>query len=230
MHPTTPRLGYPMAWIGRSQGYFQLHDSDDNCGSFMRVSDAAEILGVDETALEPFVRREQAPDGHRVVSELDLHRRWGSGEISSPHPPRIRGSTRSFDEIVLMSLLRLAYPGATVTPQVAIGRKSVDLVVEHNSTRIAIEFLGPSHFIQSYQRPLQPPLERRDYIEQALGHECVLWPYWIQRCVSNVRVLFNDADTGLASVWSTKAHFGDFGIDGAGSVIEEITRRFRAWR
>jgi hypothetical protein len=35
-----------MAWIGRPQGIFRLHDSDAFCGSYLSVADAAEILAV----------------------------------------------------------------------------------------------------------------------------------------------------------------------------------------
>ena len=30
-----------------------------------------------------------------------------------------------------------------------------------------------------------------ELVEDALGEECVIWPFWIQRCARNVLALFN---------------------------------------
>ena len=45
-----------MAWIGRSQGVFKLRDSDNFCGSFLSVADAAEILAVSESAINGYAQ------------------------------------------------------------------------------------------------------------------------------------------------------------------------------
>lgn len=93
---------------------------------------------------------------------------------------------------------------------------------------MAVEFFGPSHFIPQYGRNPEAPSERVAAIQDKLGIECVVWPYWIQRCETNVKVLLGDDIEGIAAVWSTKAHFGDFTLDGAASVISELSKRFNA--
>ena len=217
-----------MAWIGKSHGVFKLHESDSYCGSFLSVPDAAEILGVNEDCLYPYANRDN--DGQLWVSELDLHKRWGARDILSPHPCKVGAAKRSFDELILERLIKITFPNAIVNIQVPFGRKKLDIVVSHERVTKGIEFLGPSHFIQQYQRELKSPLERKQEAEDTLGYECVLWPYWIQRCATNVCAIFDSSVAGLASVWSTKAHFGDFQLYESARIIHTITKRFRAFR
>lgn len=217
-----------MAWIGKPQGVFKLHQSDSYCGSFLSMADAAEILDVDQDQLSPFAKADVS--GERWLSELDLHRRWGAGDIKSPHPPRVGAARRSFDELILQRLISVTFPGATVDIQVPFGRKRMDIAVTLDGTTKGVEFLGPSHFIQQYQRDLKSPFYRKSEAEDALGYECVLWPFWIQRCTSNIRALFDSSVLGFASLWSTKAHFGDFQLRDSARIIHDLTHRFGAIR
>lgn len=220
-----------MAWIGGSAGVFRLHNSDDNCGSMVSLSDAAEIFDVAVSTLAKLADttlKITEVDGEKFVNELDLHKAWGSGVIPTTHPPKIGSAKRSLDELILMKLVKLAYPPASVTPQVKAGRQQADLFVELDAKRIAIEFFGPSHFIPQYPGELKTPSERRTTIESHLKCECVIWPYWIQRCESNVRALFSPDTVGKASVWSTKAHFGDFVLPNSAEIIIELSQRFNA--
>jgi hypothetical protein len=217
-----------MAWIGKSQGVFKLRDSDNFCGSFLSVADAAEILAVSESAVTGYAQEDD--DGNKLVSELDLHKRWAAGDIVSPHPVKVGSAKRSFDEIILKKLIEVTMPEVSVEIQVPFGRKHVDLVVNASGQRKAIEFLGPSHFIQQYQKELVSPFERKQEMENILNCECVLWPYWIQRCSQNIRAIFDGHIEGKASVWSTNAHFGDFQLHDAARIIVQITERFHALR
>lgn len=217
-----------MAWIGKSHGVFKLHESDSYCGSFLSIADAADILDVDQEQLSPFAKTDDS--GERWVSELDLHKRWGAGDIRSSHPSKVGAATRSFDELILQRLISITFPEATIDIQVPFGRKRMDLAVTLNGTTKGIEFLGPSHFIQQYQRDLKSPFDRKKEAEDSLGYECVLWPFWIQRCTSNVKALFDSSVYGFASVWSTKAHFGDFQLYDSARIIHDITERFAAFR
>lgn len=220
-----------MAWIGGSAGVFRLHDSDDNCGSMVSLGDAAEIFDVEVSVLAGLANttlKITQVEGEQFINELDLHKAWGSGVIPTVHPSRIGSAKRSLDELILMKLVKLVYPAAFITPQMRAGRLQADLFVELENKRIAIEFFGPSHFIPQYPGELKPPKERKAAIEKTLNCECVVWPYWIQRCESNVRALCEPSMAGKASVWSTKAHFGDFVLPDSAEIIVDLSQRFNA--
>ncbi len=220
-----------MAWIGGSAGIFRLHDSDDNCGSLISLEDAAELFDVQTGTLEALhgsgLSISRVGD-EKFVNELDLHKAWGTGSIPTRHPSRIGSAKRSLDELILMQIIRLVYPQSVVTPQKKAGRQQADLFVELDKHQIAVEFFGPSHFIPQYSSEIKPPGDRKLRVEDALQCECVIWPYWIQRCTSNVRALFDVTAKGIASVWSTKAHFGDFIFPDSSEIVVNLTERFRA--
>jgi hypothetical protein len=221
-----------MAWIGGSAGEFRLHDSDDWCGSMLSLDDAAAIFDVavgDLKALDGKALSIKQVGDKQFVNELDLHKAWGSGAIrTTPHPPQIGKGKRSLDELILMKLIKIVFPAAAVAPQVTAGKQQADLLVNMGGKQVAVEFFGPSHFIQQYPGKIKPPAERKQAIEDHLGCECVVWPYWIQRCESNVRVLFDPSTTGKAAVWSTKAHFGDFVLADSSGIIIGLSQRFKA--
>jgi hypothetical protein len=215
-----------MAWIGKSQGIFKLHDSDNYCGSYISISDLAEILCIDQNNLKMLPTKQI--DGATVISELIIHKEWGAGRILSQHKPRCGTAIRSFDEIIVMKLLELNLPECKVDHQVQFGRKFVDLKVTCEDTSIFIEFVGPSHFIPQYQREPVSPSARKREVEDHFDIECVIWPFWIQRCSRNIKALFSSDRDGFASVWSTKAFFGDFVYPKSADIIIDITARFGA--
>jgi hypothetical protein len=216
-----------MGWLGESDGFFNLYESDNNCGSFFSLGDACQIIGCNKEHL--IGHSEADDDGNLWISERVLHRLWSNRHIPSPHQPKIGNATRSFDELVLFHLMNIALPDSRVEIQVPFGRKHMDLSITYNKVTVGVEFLGPSHFINSYyNKTMVSPYDRVREAEQHFGYECVLWPYWIQRCETNVRMLFNLGPQGLASVWSTKAHFGDFEIPNPTTTILSITDRFNA--
>jgi hypothetical protein len=221
-----------MAWIGGSAGVLRLHDSDDWCGSMIGLEDAADIFDVAVgtlTALDGQALSIKQVGDERFINELDLHKAWGSGAISpTPHAPKIGKGKRSLDELILMKLIKLVFPAASVTPQVTAGRQQADLLVKVGGKQVAVEFFGPSHFIQQFPGKIKPPVDRKTAIEDHLGCECVVWPYWIQRCELNVRALLDRSTSGKASVWSTKAHFGNFVLPNASEIIIGLSQRFNA--
>lgn len=218
-----------MKWIGKGSGYFRLDDSDGYCGSLLTVQDAAEILSVRARDLQHFAKADTSQDGQKFIDEAVLRDHLSEIPILSSREAPTRHPQSTLDELIIMALIRRAYPTALIEPQRQVGRNKIDMVVAIGGTQVAIEFMGPCHFIGCYGKPADP-LVRKKWVEKALGHECVIWPYWIQRCTLNVQVLFGHADAGFASVWSSKAHFGDFSCPRPAETIELITRRFGAWR
>lgn len=214
----------PRGWLGTSAGVFSLHDSDRHCGSYISVDDAAEILQVPTTALEQFPTVTHGRT--RYLTDRQLGRAWASGEITSPRSAIQKGSAMvSFDELILLRLMEMCLPDAQIEPQFRAANKLVDFRVSQDSRSILLEFFGPYHFIQRSSRvPMHPRLRAR-VLEDSTGIECVIWPYWAQRCASNVRALFDQSATGIGSVWSTSAHFGDFIFSDSAEIVQDINAR-----
>ena len=217
-----------MGWISGSRGVFRLDESDEYCGSMLRQSDLCRVLGVGPNALQALPT--SLIGGDVCINELDVHRAWSGGKILGAPNPRVRGAKLSLDELLLAAVINVTLPGASVIPQVAWGKRSIDLRVQWGSEARFIEFLGPSHFQPQPARTTISPLQRKHEIEAAFGIQCVLWPFWIQRCSSNVKALFDDVTEGRAAVWSTKSFFGDFTVPNAAELIVTLTERFRAVR
>ena len=215
-----------MAWIEGARGIFRLHDSDDWCGSLIPLSDVAEILHVEPSALASLPRH---PIGGEVfLNELDVHRAFGAGRILGALPHRDGAARISFDELVVKRLVELTLPGSVVEQQVPCDRLKIDLAARWNGRRVLVEFVGPSHFLPDYDRQPTSPLDRKARVEDRLGDECVIWPFWIQRAATNVRALFDPLVRGKAAVWSTKAFFADFTLTDSEAVIVSISERFGA--
>ena len=215
-----------MAWIGTSHGIFRLHDSDQYCGSYFTIEDAAEILEVTTDTLRILPTR--VIEGSTFLSELELHKAWGSGKIQGPQKPQEGKAKRSFDELIVRKLLQITLPDTSVECQVPFGRKLVDLSFTYQGKVIFVEFVGPSHFIPQYQREPKSPLARKKEVEDHFGAECVVWPFWIQRCARNIHAINDKTICGLASVWSTIAFFGDFVFPRSAQIIVELSNQFNA--
>lgn len=218
-----------MSILGRPQGIFDLRNSDVAVGSLIHKHEVKEILSLPESSLEtiPFKQRH----GLEVIDERELQKLWYSGKIAGAPDSRIRRAQTSLDEMILVQLMRITYPNAIVEHQVQWGRKNIDLRATVNGTTKLIEFHGPSHFAPSqYKKNPEDPLIRKNQIEQDFGVECVLWPYWIQRCASNIRAIFEYNIQGFGVLWSTNVHFGTFSFSNSAQIIENLSAKFRASR
>jgi hypothetical protein len=218
-----------MGILGRPQGLFELHSSDSCVGSMLSKSDVIEILGVTESDVQsvPFEKWK----GIEAIDERKLQKLWYASAIPNSPPAKIGNASVSLDEMILVKLIELAYPNATIEHQVPWGRKRIDLKVSLDGVSKLVEFHGPSHFAPSHYNPSpEHPSIRKVEVESHFGIECVLWPYWIQRCISNVRAIFDDDVNGLGVLWSTNVHFGTFIFPDSALVIENINKRFRASR
>jgi hypothetical protein len=134
--------------------------------------------------------------------------------------------------LIVLTLFEIALPSAVLESQVGFGNRTVDFCVTNGSTKVVIEFFGPYHYIRrnpQQRTPIHPEI-RKQQVEDFFGCECVVWPYWIQRCTANVKAIFEPSVHGVASIWSTSAQFGDFLFPDSADVILSSTQRFGAVR
>ena len=214
-----------MAVLGKAQGIFDLSDSDLSVGSFLSKKDVKQFLGVEDSDLEYLKFRNIG--GIEAIDESKVQRAWYSGQITNA--PSVEAS--SLDEFLLLSIVRKALPGCEIERQVIIKRFKIDLKITYHGKCIFIEFDGPSHFAFSrYGPPKHEPFRKKKIVEEETGIELINWAYWIQRCASNVKALFDKNIKGYGVLWSTNIHFGDFYFGNSAEIIENINNRFNADR
>lgn len=220
-----------MGLLGKPLGVFSLEESDKYVGSFFSNDDIKTILHVKDEDLKDVSFTEKG--GGLYIDESTLRKDyWEMGLIPNAVSAKVGNASVSFDEYVLMAIIRHTYPSAFITPQYKWVRKRIDMLVEIGDKKFFLEFHGPGHFknLSGYKDP-EDPFNRKAQIEKEFGCPCYIWPYWIQRCSSNLRILMGDAkseERGYGALWSTTVFFGDFSFDNSAQIIEKLTRPFKA--
>ncbi|MCD4678997.1 MAG: hypothetical protein K8S00_01290 [Bacteroidales bacterium] len=214
-----------MAILGKPKGIFDLNDSDKCVGSYMIKSDIKEILKVNESDLSNITFK--LIEGVEVVDERQIQKLWYENKI----PNAIPVNKSSLDELLLIAIINRTYPAIEIERQLRIHPFSMDLKLTlPDKPPVFIEFDGPYHFAESgrYGKPKHHPLRKKKIIEDKTGIKVINWAYWIQRCESNVKSIFDKKIDGFGVLWSTQVHFGDFIFDDSAQIIEEITKQFNA--
>ena len=215
-----------MAILGSANGVFDLRQSDLFPGSFFTREDTAEILGVNKTSLMDIPAKNI--DGIDVIDEREIQKAWYSGAITGAPPTKIGRATRSFDEMVLAKLIEIEVPGINIEQQLPWGRKTIDFLLTYpDGKKIALEFHGPSHFAPGrYQQVIEDPRIRQKEVAEYFQCESVIWPYWIQRCIANVKCLRDSQTKGYGLLWSATTMFSDFVFENSDEIIEGLSNRF----
>ena len=213
-----------MGILGKAQGIFDSANSDLNVGSYLLKKDIKEFLCVDDSDLDFLTFKNF--DGIEAIDEKKVRKAWYEGEIPNATDP----GCSSLDELLILSIVRKALPNCFIERQVKVKRFKMDLKVTHEGQSIFIEFDGPDHFAIVRRPPKHEPFRKKKIVEDETGVEVVNWGYWIQRCESNVKVLFDKNIKGYGVLWSTNYHFGDFVFENSSEIIETINKRFNADR
>ena len=217
-----------MATLSTGKGLFKLSDSDNNVGSFFSISDVYEILEIDKISKDEFCVALQNigvlyKKNQNLVDEKDLYKKYK--DLKNLYSTHKVLHNASLDEYVLKQIIYRALPGGKVLQQFPVlvgGSKrpiKVDFKIEYNGVTKILEFDGPGHYSPNYGNNINDSRDRKKRIEDALGCECVIWPYWIQRSETNAKILFDDSLDGFGALWSTNVFFGDFLIQNPSEVI-----------
>ena len=211
-----------MAILGKPQGVFDLNNSDNCVGSYILKSDIKEILNVNDNDMEniEFLNI----NGNEVCDERTLQKSWYSGEIKNVIP----ANKSSLDELFLLSIIKKTYPNIIIERQCKVLRYSLDLKLTLGDKQIFIEFDGPYHFAKTRFGVPKNILIKKQAVQDKTGIEVVNWAYWIQRCSSNVKAIFENNIKGYGALWSTEILFGMFYFENSAQIIDDITKRFNA--
>ncbi len=212
--------------LGKAKGIFDIDQSDNNVGSLFSKKDLCKLFNIDKFNIE-FLKF----DKNNFIDEKQLHKNWHKGNFNHICKNRIKGIKIGFDELIIIYLLKKIFINIDIEQQYRCEKKYIDIKIKKDNDIKFIEFLGPSHFVPSYYNkcPLNP-LERKKYIEDKTGYECILWPYWIQKCETNIKAIFDNKINGLGAIWSANVFFNYFVLDNSADIIDIISDRFRIIR
>jgi very-short-patch-repair endonuclease len=213
-----------MAILGRPEGIFDLNNSDNCVGSYLTKSDIKEILQVKDSDLTNI--NFKLIDNIEVVDERQIQKLWYENKI----PNAIPADKSSLDELLLIAIIKRTFPDIQIERQLKVKRFAMDLKLTlQDKATVFIEFDGPSHFAPSrWGMPKDDPFRKKKIVEDETGIEVVNWAYWIQRCCSNVKAIFDKSIKGYGVLWSTEVHFGMFISENSAQIIDTITKRFNA--
>jgi hypothetical protein len=214
------------SWLGNPNGLFKLSESDKYVGSYISGEDIKSIFNVKDSDFKRIPLNKRRNAGY--IDEKQLRRILKKENFLKANIPY--SGRASLDEYIIAAIIRLCFSTAEVIQQYNwMGRKTADLFVSINNRIFVLEFLGPDHFVNIDK--MYDDMKRKEEIEKAIpGSVCFLWPYWIQRCALNVRILFGDdkKSNGRGALWSSKCYFGDIKTNDAAQIIRELTAQFRA--
>ena len=223
---------------------FDFTDTDHTLSFYYRLED---IFALFETWIENFNREEFRRNYNDSIIEVqhceviqELHNTFfpkppyckSIYEIFNEHNNRRyqkRLSFDSFDEIVLYRIFT-DYPDLNVTLHYRLNGLEYDFLIERNGQRILIDFFGIGHFKPGrFNQNLAYPLDRLDNFRNN-DFELIIWPYWIQRCVKNLKVILGEELHGLGAIWSSDFHFGDFQWQNSNIIITQLNASFNIER
>jgi len=213
-----------MGLLGRPEGIFDLNNSDYCVGSYLTMSDKKEILQIKESDLTNV--NFKIIDNIEVADDRQIQKLWYENKI----PNAIPVDKSSLDELLLIAIIRRTFPEILIERQLKDKRYSMDLKLTlKDKPSVYIEFDGPSHFAPlRWGIPNYDPFRKNKIVEDETGIEVVNWAYWIQRCDSNVRAIYDKTVKSFGVLWSTEVHFGMFVFENSVDIIETITSRFNA--
>lgn len=230
-----------MATLKNGSGEFLLSDSDHNIGSFFNIDDLLDIFNIDESKKIDVVAsltKEGILSGTNpsLLDEKDLYSSYEYLIKAFSKDKYINAS--SFDEYVLMAILKHCYPNVYCERQYPVkisdsSRIKIDFYIINEGKELFVEFDGPNHFYKQkqYNNTIEDPFVRVEKVQQATGIRMVRWPYWVQRCERNFRVLFepDKYKQGYGALWSTNILFGDFdnSIANWAEIIKKLNKQFK---
>lgn len=218
-----------MGFLGKPQGFFSLHNSDNSIGSYISAHDLASIfdVSIEDLSAINFVNI----DGNLWIDERSAQLAWYNRKVKNAPPVRINGAKCSLDELILKKIIQKTYKDdAIVEHQVAWGRKKIDFRITIHGISKIIEFHGPHHFVKSQYGNPENPFIRKKQAENFFGIEYIIWPYWIPRCHCNIQSLFDDDISGIGAIWSANVFFSEFYFQNSAEIISIISTRFKSSR
>jgi hypothetical protein len=216
-------------------GIFNLENSDITVSDYYTIRDIVSMINPrlrnDSQISEIFIRENFNNlicniEDTDVIDEISGFKEiWNNNQIFNrklrPH------NVQNHYELVLYNIFTRVVGEGNVHVQYQINNMGhrYDFMVEHNDRNFLIEFEGIGHYkITRGNIPVYPLLQLNQFNNE--DFHLVLWPYWIQRCELNLKVILGIENFGLGAIWSSNYHFGEFPWDNSYEIITSLNNQF----
>jgi hypothetical protein len=202
---------------------FDLKDSDNNCGSLISIDDIIKIFDNYNYPKEYIIAQINKikpilMNNIKYYDETELQNFWYNLNAKK---------NGSFDEAIIFGLLK-QFKDIEIIKQYPIKRFKIDFKITKETGEIYyLEFDGPSHYMFTRFGPPKDPFHKKKLIEDLTGNECIIFPYWAQKCYSNLYNVINPNNKilGYGALWGCKIHFGNFYHNNSAQIIIDISNR-----
>lgn len=220
-------------------GIFDLSRNDNAVSSYYLLSDLVIMINKRLTQknqiTEDYLKENyddliQDVDGQKVIDEKNGFKIiWGpQGNRRIPKDWKLKPRTIDHYELVLYNIFTKVVGDQNVKLQYRIDNTGhpYDFMIDYQNQRYLIEFDGLIHFRGNN---LENPLNKLDVFEHE-DYKLILWPYWIQRCERNLKVVLGLEKYGLGAIWGSNYHFGDFPWNNSYEIITRLNQQFKIER
>ncbi len=221
---------------------FCLERNDETVSSFYTLRDLIlminNLLTNENHINEDYIRENytdliQNIDNIEVIDENNGFKTiWGpNGNRRIPTDWKRRPLLANHYELVLYNIFIRVVGVANVQMQYQIdniGHK-YDFMINFNNQNYLIEFEGIGHFKLNPYGETVHPLEQLNNFNNP-DFQLIIWPYWIQRCEQNLKVVLGDETYGLGAVWGATYFFNDFPWEDSNEIIKKLNSQFNIER
>ena len=169
-------------------------------------------------------------DNLEVVDEnCDFKIIWGpKGGRRIPTNWKLKPLVSNHYELVLYNIFIRVVGVENVQVQYQINGRGnhFDFMIDHKGKKYLIEFDGIDHFKKNrYGDDTIHPMKQFKNFSNP-DFQLIIWPYWIQRCEQNLRVILGEATNGLGAVWGSTYFFNDFPWEDSNEIIKTLNAQF----
>jgi len=221
---------------------FSLERNDETVSSFYTLNDLVFMinkrLNHENQITVNFIKENYSDliknvDNIEVIDEnSDFKTIWGpKGNMRIPKERKLRPLVANHYELVLYNIFIRVVGAENVQVQYQINGEGnhFDFMIDYNGKKYLIEFDGIGHFQTNRYGETVHPLEQLNNFNNH-DFQLIIWPYWIQRCEKNLRVVLGEETNGLGAVWGSTYFFNDFPWKDSNDIIRKLNAQFNIER
>jgi hypothetical protein len=216
------------------EGIFELENSDNTVSSYYQVSDVVTMINsrleYNRTIDEEFLRNNfnnliKEVNSVSVIEEVNAFKDLWKNQLIRER--KIAPRRINHYELILFNVFSRVVDRENIEMEYRINNAGhrYDFKIEYGGNKYLIEFDGIGHFQRNRFRETVHPLDQINSFNNP-DYKLIIWPYWIQRCERNLKVILGIEEQGFGAIWSSTFHFGEFLWNDSYDIIRTLNSQF----